>query len=255
VFIKWFVSAAAALAVGIAQADVVRLGVTNDRSGVYADLAGLGSEVAVRMAVEDAGGRVAGKTVEVIGGDNQNKADIASAMVRRWFDTQNLVAVLDGGSSSTGLAALGIVREKGGTALISGSFSSAFSGKQCSPLGTQWAPDTYALANAAVSGAVQPGQSWYTIVPDYAFGISMETVARRFAQAAGARVLGGARHPLGGLDFASFLLQAQSSKADVIAIASAGGDLVNLMKHNQNQQIFLININVQISLILRDMCK
>ena len=120
-----------------AQSDVVRLGVSNDRSGIYSDLGGLGSEMSVRMAVEDFGGKVAGKTVEVIGADNQNKADVASALVRRWFDTQGLVAVVDGGASSAGLAAQGVAKEKGGTALISGGFAGDFSGKQCSNLSTQ----------------------------------------------------------------------------------------------------------------------
>ena len=126
-------AAAALLATCAAQAqsDVVRLGVSNDRSGIYSDLGGLGSEMAVRMAVEDFGGKAAGKSVQVIGADNQNKADVASALVRRWFDTQGLVAVVDGGASSAGLAAQGVAREKRGTALISGGFAGDFSGKQC----------------------------------------------------------------------------------------------------------------------------
>ncbi|SAH97216.1 ABC transportersubstrate-binding component [Bordetella ansorpii] len=226
---------AVAFAVGAAQAqDVVRLGVSNDRSGIYADLGGLGSEMAVRMAVEDFDGKVAGKTVEVIGADNQNKADVASSLVRRWFDTQGVVAVVDGGASSAGLAAQGVAREKGGAALISGGFAGDFSGKQCSELSTQWAPDTYALANAVVRSVVdQGGKSWYFITTDYVFGKSMEANASRFVQTAGGKVLGSTRHPLGALDFASFLLQAQSSGADVVGLASAGGDLVNLIKQAQ----------------------
>lgn len=196
-----------------AGADVVRLGVSNDRSGIYSDLGGLGSEVAVRMAVEDFGGKVAGKTVEVVGADNQNKADVASALVRRWFDTQGLVAVVDGGASSAGLAAQGVAREKGGTALISGGFAGDFSGKQCSPLSTQWAPDTYALANAVVKSVVESGgKSWYFITTDYVFGKSLEANASRFVQGAGGKVLGSTRHPLGAMDFASFLVQAQASR-------------------------------------------
>ncbi|MGN6659618.1 MAG: ABC transporter substrate-binding protein [Achromobacter mucicolens] len=217
-----------------AQSDVVRLGVSNDRSGIYSDLGGLGSETAVRMAVEDFGGKVAGKTVEVVGADNQNKADVASALVRRWFDTQNLVAVVDGGASSAGLAAQGVAREKGGTALISGGFAGDFSGKQCSNLSTQWAPDTYALANAVVKSVVEGGgKSWYFITTDYVFGKSLESNASRFVERAGGKVVGSTRHPLGAMDFASFLVQAQSSKADVVGLASAGGDLVNLIKQAQ----------------------
>ncbi len=217
-----------------AQSDVVRLGVSNDRSGIYSDLGGLGSEIAVRMAVEDFNGKVAGKTVEVIGADNQNKADVASALVRRWFDTQNLVAVVDGGASSAGLAAQGVAKEKNGTALISGGFAGDFSGKQCSNLSTQWAPDTYALANASVHSVVESGgKSWYFITTDYVFGKSLEANATKFVQAAGGTVVGSTRHPLGASDFASFLLQAQSSKAQVVGLASAGGDLVNLIKQAQ----------------------
>lgn len=225
---------AAAAGSSLAQEDVVRLGVSNDRSGIYADLGGLGSEIAVRLAVKDFGGTLLGKRVEVIGADTQNKADIASATVRRWFDTQNLVAVVDGGASSTGLAAVNVAREKNGTALISGGFAADFSGKQCSPNSTQWAPDTYALANAGVRSVTRAGaKTWYFITTDYVFGKSLEANATKFIEAQGGKVIGSARHPLGASDFASFLLQAQASGADVIALASAGGDLVNLVKQAQ----------------------
>jgi len=232
---KLLFTAAVALATSAGHAqDIVRLGVSNDRSGVYADVGGLGSEVAVRMAVEDFGGTVAGKTVEVIGGDTQNKADVASAMARRWFDTQNLVAIVDGGASSTGLAAQGVAHEKGGTILITGGYASDFSGKACNPITTQWSPDTYALANAVVGNTVQNGgKSWYIIAPDYVYGTSMKNITTHFVDAAGGRVVGDTRHPVGALDFASFLLQAQASKADVVAIASVGGDLINQIKQAQ----------------------
>lgn len=217
-----------------AEQEVVRIGVPNDRSGIYADLGGLGSEMSARLAVEDFGGEVLGKRIEVIGGDTQNKADVASQMVRRWFDTQNVVAVVDGGASSTGLAAVGVAREKGGTALISGGFAGDFSGKQCSTISTQWAPDTYALANAVARSTVESGgKNWYFITTDYVFGKSLEANATRFIEAAGGKVVGSVKHPLGATDFASFLLQAQSSGADVVALATAGGDLVNLMKQGQ----------------------
>ncbi len=214
--------------------DVVRLGVSNDRSGIYADVGGLGSEVAVRLAVKDFGGQVLGKRIEVIGGDTQNKADVASAIVRRWFDTQNVVAVVDGGASSTGLAAAYVAREKNGTALISGGFAGDFSGKQCSSVTTQWAPDTYALSNAVARGAVeQGGKTWYFITTDYVFGKSLEANASAVVERAGGKVLGSVRHPLGATDFASFILQAQASQAQVVGLASAGGDLVNLIKQAQ----------------------
>ncbi|PLC51810.1 ABC transporter permease [Pollutimonas subterranea] len=238
---------------GAQSADVARIGVSNDRSGIYSDLGGLGSEVSVRMAVEDFGGSVLGKKIEVIGGDSQNKVDVASTMVRNWFDTQNLVAVVDGGASSTGLAAMHVAAEKKGVALISGGFAGDFSGKQCSPISTQWAPDTYALANAVVGNTVKSGgKSWYFITTDYVFGKTMEETASNFVTAAGGKVQGSTRHPLGSSDFASYLLQAQSSQADVIGLASAGGDLINLIKQAQdfgltggNQKLvtFLVFIN------------
>ena len=130
--------------------DVVRLGVANDRSGIYSDLGGLGSEIATRMAVEDFGGTVLGKKIEVIGGDTQNKVDIAGNMIRKWFDTQNVVALIDGGASSTGLAGVNIAKEKNRSAIISGGFAGNFSGAQCTNISTQWTPDTYALANATL---------------------------------------------------------------------------------------------------------
>lgn len=233
---RWLLYPALAMLSGaaFAQDDIVRLGVPNDRSGIYSDLGGLGSEIAVRMAVEDFGGTVLGKKIEVIGGDTQNKADVASTMVRRWFDTENLVAVVDGGASSTGLAAQNVAREKNGTALISGGFAGDFTGKQCASIGTQWAPDTYALSNAVVRSTVeQGGKKWFFITTDYVFGKTLEETAGRFVKQAGGEVAGSTRHPLGATDFASFLLQAQSSGANVVGLASAGGDLVNLVKQGQ----------------------
>lgn len=233
---RWLLYPALALLSGqaVAQDDVVRLGVANDRSGIYSDLGGLGSEIATRMAVEDFGGTVLGKKIEVIGGDTQNKADVASTMVRRWFDTANLVAVVDGGASSTGLAAQNVAREKKGAALISGGFAGDFTGKQCTSIGTQWAPDTYALSNAVVRSTVeQGGKKWFFITTDYVFGKTLEETAGKFVKQAGGEVAGSTRHPLGATDFASFLLQAQSSGADVVGLASAGGDLVNLVKQGQ----------------------
>ncbi|NYT77376.1 ABC transporter substrate-binding protein [Alcaligenaceae bacterium] len=235
------------------NSDVVRIGVSNDRSGIYSDLGGLGSEIAARMAVEDFGGSVLGKKIEVIGGDTQNKVDIASTMVRNWFDTENMVAIVDGGASSTGLAAMHIAKEKNKTALISGGFAGDFSGKQCTDISTQWAPDTYALANAVVQNTIQAGgKKWFAITTDYVFGKTMEETAAKFIKKGGGEFLGSVRHPLGTSDFASYLLQAQSSGADIVALASAGGDLITLIKQAQdfgitagNQKLvtFLVFIN------------
>lgn len=218
----------------LAENSTVRIGVSNDRSGIYADLGGLGSEIAARMAIEDFGGEVLGKKIETIGGDTQNKVDIASQMVRNWFDTKDTVAIVDGGASSTGLAAAAIAKEKNRSALISGGFAADFTGAQCARTTTQWAPDTYALAKAVVHSNLEAGaKSWFFVTTDYVFGKTLEKNASHFIEQEGGKVLGGARHPLGALDFSSFLLQAQSSGADVIGLASAGGDLVNLAKQAQ----------------------
>ncbi|WP_323011805.1 ABC transporter substrate-binding protein [Castellaniella sp.] len=212
--------------------DVVRIGVGNDRSGAYSDLGGIGSEIAVRMAVEDFGGKVLDKKIEVIGGDNQSKVDVASGMVRKWFDTENVVAFIDGGASSTGLASMHVAVEKGGSALMTAGFASIFSGKECSPRSTQWAPDTYALANAVVSNTIKNGgKTWYSITADYVFGKSLEASANQFVKDNGGQVLGNTRYPFGSTeDYASFLLQAQSSGAQVVGLASAGKDLVSLVR-------------------------
>jgi len=232
----WTVIMMAALATQClaAQTDVVRLGVISDRSGMYADYAGLGSEIAVRLAVEDMGGKVAGKTVEVIGADSQNKVDTTSAIVRQWFDTENLVAFVGGGPSGTALAAQWVAVEKGGTALVTEGYSSEFIGKSCTQVSTHWVPDTYAYANGIVKDTIDKGgKTWFFITADYTGGIDIEETATHLIHANGGKVLGRARHPFASLDFASFLLQAQASGADVIAIASAGADLTNTMKQAQ----------------------
>jgi len=217
-----------------AQTDVVRFGVINDHSGPLSDMGGSGSVVAARMAVEDMGGVVAGKKVEVIGGDNQSKVDIASSMLRRWFDTENLVAVIAGGGSATSLAMQAVAIEKGGAVMITGGFSTLLAGKQCSKLSTQWVPDTYAYGSAIVKSMVESGgKSWFFITADYAGGISTENTSVQHVLASGGTVVGRVRHPFGGSDFASFLLQAQASRADVIGLATSGSDVVNLIKQAQ----------------------
>jgi len=217
-----------------AQTDVVRLGVINDHSGPLSDMGGFGSVVAARMAVEDMGGVIAGKKIEVIGGDNQSKVDIASSMLRNWFDTQNLVAIIAGGGSATSLAMQNVAVEKGRAVMITGGFSTLFAGKQCSHLSTQWVPDTYAYGSAIVKSMVESGgKSWFFITADYAGGISTENTSVHHVLASGGTVVGRVRHPLGGSDFASFLLQAQASGADVVGFATSGSDLVNLIKQAQ----------------------
>ncbi len=227
--------AALALAAGVAQAqvsgDVVRLGVMNDQSGLYADITGQGSVVAARMAVEDFGGKVAGKPIEVIFADHQNKPDIGANLARQWIDTQGVDALVDVPTSSVALAVQEVAREKNRMFLMSGPASSDLTGKACSETGIAWTYDTYALANGTGKALVkQGGDTWYFLTADYAFGHALERDTAKFVQEGGGKVLGVVRHPLATPDFSSFLLQAQASKAKIIGLANAGGDTINSIK-------------------------
>ena len=227
------ITVTSALAAGVGESgDVVRLGVLNDRSGPYADMGGVGSEVAVRLAVADFGGKVLGKTIEVVGGDGQGKPDVASSLARNWFDTRNVVALVDGGGSAPGLAMLQVAETKNGTMLNTGGFAEAFSGERCSENSTSWPPDTYAFANAAVSGITSQskGNKWYLIAPDYVFGKSLIDISSAAIKKSGDTVVSTTFHPLNTMDFSSYLLRAQSSGANTVGVASAGGDLINLLK-------------------------
>ena len=211
--------------------DVVRIGVINDMSGLYSDLGGEGSVAAAKLAVEDFGPTVLGKKIEIVSADHQNKPDIASAIVRRWIDENGVDAIADGGNSATALAIQGITRDKKRIFLISGPGSSDLTGKYCSPYGFHFAYNTYAEASAVANALLkQNADSWFFITADYAFGDALERDASGFVTKAGGKVVGAVRHPLGTSDFSSFLLQAQSSKAKVIALANAGGDTVNSLK-------------------------
>jgi branched-chain amino acid transport system substrate-binding protein len=223
------------LSVGAARAqvsgDVVRIGVINDMSGLYSDLGGEGSVEAARLAVEDFGPTVLGKKIEIVFADHQNKPDIASVIVRRWIDEDGVDAIADGGNSATALAIQGITRDKKRVFLISGPGSSDLTGKQCSPYGFHFAYNTYAEASAVTKALLkQHNDSWFFLTADYAFGHALERDASAFVTAAGGKVLGAVRHPLGAPDLSSFLLQAQNSGAKVIALANAGGDTVNSLK-------------------------
>jgi branched-chain amino acid transport system substrate-binding protein len=229
------VGAATALAATAADAqvsgDVVRVGVINDMSGLYSDLGGEGSVAAAKLAVEDFGPIVLGKKIEIVSADHQNKPDVASAIVRRWIDENGVDAIADGGNSATALAIQGLTRDKKRIFLISGPGSSDLTGKQCSPYGFHFTYDTYAEASAVVKALLkQNADSWFFLTADYAFGHALERDASGFVTKAGGTVVGAVRHPLGASDFSSYLLQAQSSKAKVIALANAGGDTVNSLK-------------------------
>lgn len=219
-----------ALAEGI-DGDVVTIGVLNDRSGIYADLAGEGSVIAAKMAVEDFGAKEKGIKVKVLSADHQNKPDIGSAIVRKWIDTEGVDMVTDVPTSSVALAVSEIIRDENALFLASGPGSSDITGSACSPHTVHWTYDTWALAHGTGSAMVeQGGDTWFFITADYAFGHQLEEDTAEVVKESGGEVLGAVRHPLGTSDFSSFLLQAQASGAKVIGLANAGGDTVNAIK-------------------------
>ena len=210
---------------------VVKIGVLNDMSGLYADIGGRGSVIAAQMAAEDAGGKVLDKPIEIISGDHQNKPDIGAGIARQWIDTQQVDAIADVPTSSVALAIQEVTRQKKRLFLMSGPASSDLTGKACSPYGFQWTYDTYALAHGTGGAMVkQGGNSWFFITADYAFGHALERDTSDAVKAAGGKVLGAVNVPLNTQDFSSFLLQAQASKAKVIGLANAGGDTINSIK-------------------------
>jgi len=229
---------AAAAVVGLAggaQAqvsdDVVKIGVLSDMSSLYADIAGPGSVAAAQLAVKDFGGKVAGKTIEIVSADHLNKPDTGASIVRQWFDSDKVDAIVDVPTSSVALAVQQIAKEKGKVFLMSGPASSRLTGDSCSPTGVHWTYDTYALAQGTGRAMVEKGgDSWFFLTADYAFGHSLEQDTEAVVKAAGGKVLGKVRHPLNTSDFSSFLLQAQASKAKVIGLANAGGDTINSIK-------------------------
>jgi branched-chain amino acid transport system substrate-binding protein len=215
-----------------AQAQVsVKLGVLNDRSGLYSDLTGEGSAVAARMAVEDFKAAEKGIKVEVVAADHQNKPDVGAGIARQWYDQDGVDVILDVPTSSVALAVNTISREKNKVFINSGGGTSDLTGSQCSPNTVHWTYDTWALANGTGTAMVKRGgDSWFFITADYAFGHALERDATALVKKAGGKILGSVRHPFPGQDFASFLLQAQTSGAKVIAFANAGGDTINSVK-------------------------
>lgn len=214
-----------------ASNDAVKIGVINDRSGVFADVTGEGSVIAARLAIADFGGKVLGRPVELLTADHQNKADVAAGTVRRWIDVDGVDAIVDGGSSGAGLVIQDIARERKRIAMFSGPATSDLTGKSCSPTGFHWTYDTYALAASTARALVAQGaDTWFFITTDYAFGHALERDATRFIVASGGKVVGGVRHPLNTADFSSFILQAQTSKAKIIGLANSGDDALNAIK-------------------------
>ncbi|MGA7809910.1 ABC transporter substrate-binding protein, partial [Bradyrhizobium sp.] len=222
-----------ALGSGAASAadNVIKIGVLNDQSGVFADNGGRGSVAAARLAAEDFGNEILGKKIEIVSADHQNKPDIAAATARKWFDNEGVDVIADGAASSAGFAILEVARQKNRIFLISGPGSSDFTGKACSPVSFHFNYDTYALSKLTSDAITRAGgKTWYFITADYAFGHALQRDATKFIEAAGGQVVGSAAHPLGTADFASFLLQAQSSKAQVVGLATSGADVQTAIK-------------------------
>lgn len=211
--------------------DVVKIGVLGDMGGVYADIAGPGSVMAVQMAVEDFGGTVLGKPIEVVSADDQNKADVGSSIARKWIDDEQVDVINGAVASSVTGAVTKVMTEAEKITLIAASASHAFTTKACSPFNAHWTYDVVALANGTVKPMVASGkEKWFFITADYGFGHALEKVATGVINDNGGTVVGGVRAPLGTTDFSSYILQAQSSGADVIALANAGADMVNSLK-------------------------
>jgi len=223
---------AAAIAVGAAptraEDNVLRVGIITDMSGQYKDGNGPGSVIAAQMAAEEIGGAGAGRKIEIISGDHQNKADIASAIVREWIDTKHVDVVAEGVNSAVALAVMNVTRERNKPFLISGAGSSDITGKYCTPTSIQWTYDTYASSNATAKAVVQRGgKTWFFLTADYSFGHALERDASKAVVAAGGKVLGAVRHPFNTSDMSSFLLQAQAAKPDIVGLANAGSDFRN----------------------------
>jgi branched-chain amino acid transport system substrate-binding protein len=230
---RYVLSALVAVAMtGAAQAQTsVKLGVLNDRSGVYSDLTGEGSVIAARMAVEDFKAAEKGIKVDIVAADHQNKPDIGASIARQWYDQEGVDVILDVPTSSVALAINGIAREKNKILINSGGGTSDLTGSQCSPNTVHWTYDTWALANGTGGAMVKRGgDTWFFVTADYAFGHALERDTSALVTKAGGKIVGTVRHPFPGQDFASFRLQAQSSGAKVIGLANAGGDFTNTMK-------------------------
>ncbi len=229
---------AAALALGFAaigsQAQApgpVKIGFITDMSSLYADIDGPAGAEMIKMAVQDFGGKVLGRPIEVLSADHQNKADVASSKAREWIDKDGLSALIGGTNSATAIAMSKVASEKKRPFLVIGAGSSRLTNEDCTPYTVHYAYDTVALAKVAGSALVKAGnKSWYFLTADYAFGHSLENDAATVVKANGGTVAGSVRHPLNASDFSSFLLQAQGSKAQILALANAGGDTINAMK-------------------------
>ena len=211
--------------------DVIRIGLITDMSSVYADLDGQGGVEAIRLAIADMGGAINGKKIEILSADHQNKPDVAATKAREWFDTQGLDMLIGGTNSGTALAMSKVAADKKKPFIVVGAATSALTNEQCTPYTTHWAYDTVALAKGTGNAVVKAGgKSWFFLTADYAFGHQLQADTAKVVEASGGKVVGSVRAPLNASDFSSFLLQAQSSKAQILGLANAGADTINSIK-------------------------
>ena len=211
--------------------DKVKIGFITDMSSLYSDVDGKNGALAIQMAIDDFGGKVNGKPVELLTTDHQNKADIAATKAREWIDTQGLTMLLGGTNTGTALAMSKVAEEKKRVFIVNGAGGSALTNEQCSPYTVHYAYDTVALAKGTAAYMIEKGdKNWFFLTSDYAFGHLLERDAAAVVNAKGGKVAGAVRHPLNASDFSSFLLQAQNSKAQVLGLANAGGDTINAIK-------------------------
>ena len=214
--------------------DAVRIGVLTDMNGNLASLSGKGSVVAATMAVEDFGGKVLDKKIEIVSADHQNKADIGTQIANKWIDVEGVDMIIDVPNSSVALAVQEVAKQKNRVFIASAAGTAALTGKACSPTGIHWTWDTYAAAVSTAKAIVDEGnKNWFFLTADYAFGHAMEADVSRIVKAQGGKVAGSVRHPTNTSDFSSFLLQAQASGADVMALANGGSDTSNSLKQAQ----------------------
>ena len=234
-------SAAAAGLVGLALVagahaqtvsnDVVKIGLLNDQSGIFADMSGKMSVEAVKMAIDDFGGKVLGKPIQIVSADHQNKVDIGLATARKWYEQEGVDMILDVPNSAIALAVQELTKQMNRVAIYTSPGTSDLTGKACSPNGVHWTYDTYAYASGAAAGVMaEGGKTWFFITSDYAFGHALERDASAIVKAQGGQVLGAIKHPIASSDFSSYLVQAQASKAQVIGLANGSADTINTMK-------------------------
>ena len=209
----------------------LKLGLLLDMSGPYADIGGQGSVTAARMAVEDFGGTVLGRPIEVVFADHQNKADLAGSLARQWFDDQGVETILDVAASGPALAVNEIAKQRSKILILNGPAARRLTNEDCGPYTVHYTYDNYALARGTGEATVKAGyDSWFFITADYVFGKDLETITSTFVIKNGGKVVGSVRVPLNTPDFSSFLLQAQASRAKVIALANSGADTINAIK-------------------------